>query len=107
MTPRQESSILKEMGRIYQNCEDRIATYTRWRWIATGISWISIFVAFLLGTAKLASPIICLLLALLGGYAGGFAILFGAAAKQLPLWIGYTTLREPEAQKRLEELTDV
>ena len=38
---------------IYQNCPERVATYSRWRWIATAIAWMLIFVAFLLSTSKM------------------------------------------------------
>ena len=67
--------------------------------------WILIFLAFLLGTAKWTSPVVSLIIAVLGGFTGGLAFLFAATARQLPLWVRYTTLRDPEFQKRLDELT--
>lgn len=104
MAPKQESAVLKEMQRIYQSSEERAAIYTRRPSISLYISWMLIFVAFLLGTRKLASPMVSLILALVGGWTGGFAILFGTAAKQLPLWVRYTTLRDSDVQQRLLEL---
>ena len=106
MTTKQESATLREIGRIYQNCAERVATYTRWRWIATATAWALIFLAFLLSTAKIASGTVCLVVGLLGGFAGGISLLFAASAKQMPLLVRYTTLREDELQKRLEELKD-
>lgn len=98
--------MLREVGRIYQDCPERVATYTRWRWIATVLAWILIFAAFLLSTSKMLSGSLCLVIALLGGFAGGISLLFAASAKQMPLLVRYTALREEEIQKRLEELKD-
>jgi hypothetical protein len=106
MTANQERTLLKEIVRIYQNCPERVATYTRWRWIATAIGWILIFTAFLFTSAKTLSGSICLVLALLGGFAGGLSLLFAASAKQMPFYIRYTVLRDEEIQKRMEELKD-
>jgi hypothetical protein len=107
MTTKQEGAILREFGRIYENCSERVRRYTRWRWTATAISWSFIFVAFLLSASKMISGNLCLVIGLLGGYAGGFSLLFAGSAKQLPLLVRYTTLRDQEVQKRLEELKDV
>ncbi len=41
------------------------------------------------------------------GFAGGISFLFAASAKQMPLLVRYTALRDEEFQKRLEELKDV
>jgi O-antigen ligase len=106
MRTKQELAILKEVGRIYQNCPERVATYTRWRWIATIIAWLLIFVAFLLSSSKMLNGTLCLVIALLGGFAGGLSLLFAASAKQMPLLVRYTALRDEEIQKRLEELKD-
>ncbi len=107
MTPKQELAALKEVDRLYRNCPERVAAYTRWRWFATVIAWILIFVAFLLSMTKILSGTLCLVIALLGGFAGGISFLFAASAKQMPLLVRYTALRDEEFQKRLEELKDV
>src|SRR4029077_7031891 len=106
MTSKQELATLREIGRIYRNCAERVATYTRWRWIATAAAWALIFLAFLLSTAKIASSTVCLVIGLLGGFAGGISLLFALSSKQMTLLVRYTTLREDELQKRLEELKD-
>jgi O-antigen ligase len=106
MTTKQERAMLREVRRIYENCPERVATYTRWRWIATATAWILISVAFLLSTSKMLSGTLCLVIALLGGFAGGLSLLFAASAKQMPLLVRYTALRDEEIQKRLEELKD-
>lgn len=50
MTRKQELALLREVGRIYQNRPARVAAYSRWRWIATALTWILILAAFLLST---------------------------------------------------------
>jgi hypothetical protein len=106
MTPKQELTILRELGRIYQNCAERVATYTRWRWVATASAWVLIFLAFLFSTSKILGSTLCLMINLLGGFAAGISLLFAASAKQMPLLVRYTALREDELQKRVEELKD-
>src|SRR5690242_5240111 len=106
MNAKQERAILKGIAHIYQNCQERVETYTRWRWRATGIGWVLIFVAFLLNYIESVSCRICTMLALLGGVAVGVAIFLGTSAVQLPFWVSYTTLRDEDIQKRLEELKD-
>ncbi len=106
MTAKQERAMLKEIARIYQNCPERVETYTRWRWTATGIAWGLIFVAFFLSCFESVSSKLCMVIALLGGVAIGVSILLSASAKQIPLLVRYTTLRDEDIQKRLEELQD-
>jgi hypothetical protein len=95
MTPKQELAWLREIRRTYQNCPERVATYSRWRWIATVFAWLLIFVAFLLSTANILSSTFCLVIALVGGFSGGLSLFFGASAKQMPLLVRYTTSHEP------------
>jgi len=106
MTSKQELAILRELGRIYRDCAERVATHTRWRWILTAATWILIFLAFLLSTGKIASSTVCVVIGLLGGFAGGISLMFALSSKQMTLLVRYTTLREDEFQKRLEELKD-
>ena len=106
MTTKHERATLRELGRIYQDCSERVATYTRWRWIATGVAWVLIFFAFLLSSFENVPPRLCLLIALLGGVAIGLSILYSTSAKQMPLLVRYTKLHEEEITKRLEELQD-
>ena len=47
-----------------------------------------------------------MVLALLGGVAIGVTIWFSASAQQIPMFVRYTTLRDEEIKKRMEELTD-
>jgi hypothetical protein len=106
MTTKQELKVLRQLGRIYHDCAERVATYTRWRWILTVSAWVLIFLAFLFSTAKILGGTLCLVIALLGGFAGGISLLYAAAAMQMPLLVRYTALREDELQKRVEELKD-
>jgi hypothetical protein len=106
MNAKQERAILKEIARTYQNCQERVETYTRWRWTATGIGWVLIFVAFLLSYFESISCRLCMVSALLGGVAVGVAIFLGTSAKQLPFLVSYTTIRDEDIQKRLEGLKD-
>ncbi len=70
--------MLKELSRIYENCPARVAAYSRRRWIATVTAWMLIFVAFLLSTSGMWSTAVCLVIALLGGLAGGLSLWFAA-----------------------------
>jgi len=106
MSEKQERSTLNEIVRMYQNCPERIATYTRFRWIARVSAWFLIFIAFLLSRFENVSCTLCLALALLGGFAGGLTILFTASVTQMPFLVRFTTLRKDEIDKRLEELKD-
>ena len=106
MTPKQERSLLKEIARVYHNCPERVATYTRWRWTATGTAWGLIFVAFFLSGLESVNRRLCMAIALLGGIAIGVSILLSTSARQIPLWVRYTTLRDNDLQERLEQLKD-
>jgi hypothetical protein len=107
MTPKQEAGILREIERIHRDCSERVACYMRWRWIAIAISLGFTFLAFLVASSNFGRPTTWLLLALSGGLSGGVSLLFSAAARQCPLITRYTSLREEELRKRLEELSNV
>ena len=96
--------MLREICRTYQDCPERVAKHTRYRWIATAASWILTFIAFLLSTTRILSNTLCMMMALLGGLVGGLSLVFASSAKRMPLFVRYTNLREKEIQQRLEEL---
>jgi quinol-cytochrome oxidoreductase complex cytochrome b subunit len=104
MTTKQELAMLNEIRRIYWNCPEQVAKYAQRRWVATGIAWILIFVAFLLTTAGMLNATFSLVIAVLGGISMGISLLFTSSAKQMPLVVRYTTLLDEEVEKRLAEL---
>jgi hypothetical protein len=71
-----------------------------------GIAWLLIFVSFLLSSFESVSPRICIVIGLLGGVAGGLSFLFSASAKQMPILVQYSTLRDDDVQRRLQDLGD-
>ncbi|MBI5686083.1 MAG: hypothetical protein HZC54_13505 [Verrucomicrobia bacterium] len=104
MNAKQELAMLKEMEGIYQNCPERVATYTRWKRIAFAGGWILIFVAGVLSGAKILNSTSCGAIGVLGGFVMGISLMFSVSAKQMPLFVRYTTLRDEEIQNRIEEL---
>jgi hypothetical protein len=67
------------------------------------IGCILFFISFFLiglGTEQFLPTII----SAVGGVLVGISVAFSMAAKQLPLWVHYTTFKEEDLQKRLEEL---
>ena len=106
MTKKQELAILREMVRMHRSCAERVAKYTRLRWISTAVAWVLIFTAFLLSRFQGISGVPCLVLALLGGLGIGVALMFLASANQIPIFVRFTTLREEEVQKRMEEINN-
>jgi hypothetical protein len=106
MTRKQEMARLKEIRRIYQNPEERIAAYNRCKWTLFVIAWFVISVAVFLTREQLANNIVSLTIAGAGGALLGLAVWLSEAAKRIPLLLRYTALREEEIRKRLDELQD-
>jgi hypothetical protein len=106
MTKRQEMATLKEIGRVYHDPPERVTAYNRRKWILLMIAWFEIFIAISLSMLHAVPDMVCLVIAVVGGCAVGIAVWFTAAARQIPLLVRYTTLREEDIRKRLEELKD-
>ena len=106
MTTKQERAMLREIGQVYQNSAERVAICTRWRWVFTGVAGGLAFLALRLSSVASVDTRLCLLVAFFAGMAVGVTALFSTAARQTPLLVRYTTLREDDIQKRLEELKD-
>lgn len=106
MNNKQETALLREIGRLYNDCPERVSTYTRWKWMAVGIGLLLCLLAGLLSGGKNPNAEHGVWVGLLAGVAFGSAIWFRSAAKQLPLLIRYTTLNEEAFEQRLEELKE-
>ena len=104
MTEKHELAILRELIKVYRSCPERVAAYVRWRWISLGIAWSLIFIAFLLISFGNANSRICMLMTLVGGFAGGLSFLFSSSAHQMPFLVQYSELRDDEVQRRLQKL---
>jgi hypothetical protein len=105
MTTKQELAVLRELVRVYQDCPTRVSAYVRLRWIFTGIAWVLCFMAFLLISFEDVSPRLCLLIALVAGFAVGCSLMYAASAKQMPLLVRFTTIHDADMQRRIEELS--
>lgn len=106
MTKKKQRTILKAILRLYTDCPGVVATYTRWRWVATVACWLLIFTTVLLSFFRNVSAKVCLGLAFLGGFAFAWAAFLEAMTRQWPVLVRYTTLREDEIKKELETLQD-
>jgi uncharacterized membrane protein len=104
LTKTQETKLLQELVRIYQNCPERVAVYTRSKWIALLISYSLIFTGLLLSRFQNISSFLSCTVVLLGGVSLGLAIYFSSSAKQLPLFVRFTSLSEAEVRNRSKEL---
>lgn len=104
LTKAQETKLLQELVRIYQNCPERVATYTRFKMIVLVTAWLLIFFGFLLNRFEGVRSTLGCVFALMGGISLGLAIYFSNAVRQAPLFVRFTALREDEVQKRLKEL---
>ena len=105
MTRKQKRNILREILRIYEDCPERVAAYTRWRWFATAATWVLIFTAVFLSFFHSVNTLVCVGIGFLGGIAFGAALSFAGAARAWPLAVRYTTLQAGEIKKDLAELT--
>lgn len=106
MTKMEEKATLRELARIHENCEERVATYRRRRWGLIVTAAILLFTAFLLCSFENVRSELCLMIATLGGGLCGLSVLYSLSAKQSPLVVRYSTLHAEEVQKRLEELNN-
>lgn len=106
MTPKREFVTLREMHRLFENCDERVAKYSKLRWTLMIVSWVLIFFAVLLLMTEALPRGLCLVITWLAGFTGGLSLLYSVSAMQTPLIVRYTTLNREAIEKRMAELND-
>ena len=104
MNSKQESILLREMIRIYEDCPGRVAAHAR----CASVSGIAAFVFFAIASVLIFShelgAVLPLLFAVLAGIAIGRASAYKISVKQMPLLVRFTHLRETEIHRQILEL---
>lgn len=103
MTTRFELFTIRELIRLYRDSSQRITANRRARLLASSIGWTLVLTAFLLAWFKTIDSGYCVVIAAVGGFVEGWSFLYLLNAETIPIFVRFTTLKEDEVQKALEE----
>jgi len=94
---------VRELVRIYRESSQRIAANRRARLISSVIGWTLMAAGFGLAWFQVLDGGLCVVIGAIGGFVKGWSFLYLMNAESIPILVRYTTLKDEESQKALEE----